>query len=244
MNITLFEEAELLKPLAALDPRARHLLKTLGKKAGDEFCAGVLGGKTGTGKIRGINSDGALELDFSLTEDAPARLPVEIAVGFVRPIQIKRILRELATFGVEKISITGTDLGEKSYRDTTLLKDGGAEAALIAGAVQGRDTVLPKLTVYENVASWLDSLDRRGKALVAADNISPEGMFSEFRSAQPAFIIAVGSERGWSDNERNNFKKAGFKRLSLGGRPLRTETAVIAAAVLAQSKLHASIHKC
>jgi RsmE family RNA methyltransferase len=49
--------------------------------------------------------------------------------------------------------------------------------------------------------------------------------------------LAIGSERGWSDHERDLLEKAGFLRLSLGSRALRTETACIAAAVLAIEKI-------
>jgi len=50
-------------------------------------------------------------------------------------------------------------------------------------------------------------------------------------------VLAVGSERGWSEHERDLLDTAGFLRLSLGSRALRTETACIAAAVLAIQSL-------
>jgi RsmE family RNA methyltransferase len=50
-------------------------------------------------------------------------------------------------------------------------------------------------------------------------------------------VLAVGSERGWSDRERDLFESAGFLRLSLGNRALRTETACVAATVLALEKI-------
>jgi RsmE family RNA methyltransferase len=50
-------------------------------------------------------------------------------------------------------------------------------------------------------------------------------------------VLAIGSERGWSDYERDLLEEAGFLRLSLGSRALRTETACIAAAVLAIEKI-------
>jgi RsmE family RNA methyltransferase len=52
-------------------------------------------------------------------------------------------------------------------------------------------------------------------------------------------VAAVGSERGWSDRERDILEDAGFTRLSMGSRALRTETACIAAAVLAMEKIGA-----
>jgi RsmE family RNA methyltransferase len=50
-------------------------------------------------------------------------------------------------------------------------------------------------------------------------------------------VLAIGSERGWSERERDLFEAAGFLRLSLGSRALRTETACVAAAILALEKI-------
>jgi RsmE family RNA methyltransferase len=50
-------------------------------------------------------------------------------------------------------------------------------------------------------------------------------------------VLAIGAERGWSDRERDMLEKAGFLRLSLGDRALRTETACVAATVIAIEKI-------
>jgi 16S rRNA U1498 N3-methylase RsmE len=168
----------------------------------------------------------------------------------------------------------GTDLGEKSYRDTKLFRGGGARAALIEGAAQSRDTTIPKLSVFARLDDWLrecpweyeggavstplshngDSLFRPPSApkpaafplppqsrtlplLVAADNVRPEGAVSRLSPTKRPVVLAIGSERGWSDRERDLFEAAGFLRLSLGSRALRTETACVAAAVLALEKI-------
>jgi RsmE family RNA methyltransferase len=73
--------------------------------------------------------------------------------------------------------------------------------------------------------------------LIAADNVRPEGAMSRVTSAKRPAVLAIGSERGWSDRERDLFEAAGFFRLSLGSRSLRTETACIAAAILAIEKI-------
>jgi RsmE family RNA methyltransferase len=50
-------------------------------------------------------------------------------------------------------------------------------------------------------------------------------------------IIAIGSERGWSERERALFQERGWTALSLGSRALRTETACVAAAALCLAML-------
>jgi RsmE family RNA methyltransferase len=233
------------------DDRAAHLLKVLHKKAGDTFDSGCLGGKLGTGTITEITGDG-LRVTLTFDTDPPPRTPLRLGVGFPRPIQLRRLLRDCASLGLAAVDLIGTDLGEKSYRDTKLLDDGGARSALIEGALQARDTRLPELAVFSNLGAWLDKTapapcanavpagTARVKAiLLAADNVRPQGSFAGLEPLRPeaGAVLAVGSERGWSDREREQLENAGFVRLGLGKRALRTETACTAAAVLVMEKM-------
>jgi 16S rRNA U1498 N3-methylase RsmE len=251
------------KPLHRRDERTIHLLKVLHKKAGDRFEAGMLGGNRGTGFIESVKLDGSIVYTLDLKEEPPRRYPVRLAFGFPRPIQIRRILRDLSSLGLEAADLFGTELGEKSYRETKLFTDGGARAALIEGAVQARDTRIPLLSAWQTLEAWLEerpwdkapadggAADRYAYAppsgrlspppsppiLIAADNVRPEGTFANLSAFGQSIVVAIGSERGWSDRERDELEAAGFLRLSMGDRALRTETACTAAAVLALEKI-------
>ena len=50
-------------------------------------------------------------------------------------------------------------------------------------------------------------------------------------------IAAIGSERGWTDKERELLIKNGFSLRSMGNRVLRTETAATTAVALILSKM-------
>jgi len=242
VNIILLEEHELGRSLSRRDERTVHLVKVLHKKAGDTFEAGILGGMKGTGKIEKINFDGSVFITVNANEPPPPRLPLRVAAGFVRPIQIRRLLRDLSNIGVSAIDLVGAEMGEKSYRDTKLMEDGGAHAALVEGAVQARDTRIPALTVYDSldkwlrIAPWKSSDDRHTPLLAAMDNVRSEGSIFNTGTSRSA-VLAVGPERGWSDRERELFEQAGFLRLSMGNRALRAETACAAAAVLVMGKI-------
>ena len=58
-------------------------------------------------------------------------------------------------------------------------------------------------------------------------------------AAGPGRIIAVGSERGWTDAERAVLSDHGFRGAALGERILRTETAAVAAVVVTLRELGA-----
>jgi len=265
VNLILFNEQEIGKSLPRRDERTVHLIKVLHKKTGDSFETGILGRGRGTGTIEKINFDGSIDFTIEVQSPPVPRLPVRVSVGFPRPIQVRRLLRDLSSLGVEAIDLFGTELGEKSYRDTKLVYDGGAHAALLEGAAQSRDTTLPVLSVFTGLENWLierpweKNIEGRSVSmdpsqtvtsrlrppsrmlipplLIAADNVRPEGAMSRMASARRPVVLAIGSERGWSDRERDILEEAGFLRLSIGSRALRTETACIAAAVLAIEKI-------
>lgn len=247
MNVILFNKTELAVPLDVHDRRAVHLIKVLHKKEGELFDAGVVGGKLGKGRIERITA-GHLELSFELNSEPPPKLPLRLAVGFPRPIQLRRLLRDLTTFGVSRIDLLESDLGDRSYRNTNLLNDGGAEQAFLEGLIQARDTVAPGLSRFAGVSSWLAALKAEPLfevyspppaevLLAAADNINPGGAFSGIYGAFSAAVLAVGPERGWSNNERGLLEAAGFMRLSFGPRPLRTESACLVSAALISARL-------
>jgi RsmE family RNA methyltransferase len=242
VNLILFEPYELGKALSRRDERTIHLLKTLHKKAGDSFEAGILDGQRGSGRIEKINLDGSIQVSLQVHESPPPRLPIRLAVGFPRPIQLRRLLRDLSNLGLGAIDLVGAELGEKSYRDTKLLHDGGARAALIEGAVQSRDTTIPALLAFPRLEDWLRERPwdkppaRPIPLLIAADNVRPEGALSRLSPTSRPVVLAIGAERGWSDRERDLLEAAGFLRLSMGSRALRTETACVAAAILTMEK--------
>jgi RsmE family RNA methyltransferase len=244
MNLILFEEHELGRALPRRDERTVHLLKVLRKKPGDAFDAGILGGRRGAGIIEKLNLDGSLVYSLRLDGDAPPRLPLRVAVGFPRPIQLRRLLRDLSSLGVSAVDLMGTDLGDRNYRDTHILDDGGARSALIEGAMQSRDTSVPSLALWPRLDDWLgEGPWEKGQGLpplvllVAADNLRPEGSMARLGLMRRPAVLAVGPERGWSDRERELLEKAGFLRLSLGERALRTETACVAASALILEKI-------
>jgi RsmE family RNA methyltransferase len=243
VNIILVEEFELGRALSRRDERTAHLLKVLRKKKGDEFEAGILGGMRGKGRIEKVNLDGSIFISVEADNPPPPRLKLRVAAGFARPIQLRRLLRDLSSMGVEAVDLVGSDLSEKSYRDTRLFTSGGARAALIEGAAQAKDTVIPSLAVYNFLEEWLakrpweNSGALRGPMLVAMDNVRPEGSLFHIGMTTRPVVAAVGPERGWSDRERDLFEKAGFLRLSMGSRPLRTETACVAACALIMEKI-------
>ena len=247
MNICLFEPDELELPLDLGDERAVHILKVLHKGEGDSFCAGVIGGSSGRALITRIERDdcnahkGSLSFEFTAESEGRRLFPLKLIVGFPRPVQLRRILRELSSLGVAEIHLAATDLGEKSYLSSTLATKEAGRSYLIEGASQALSTHLPKLSFHPSLDECLDVIfASKGEdcELFALDNVEPtQSLPCALKVPLKEAVAAIGSERGWTDRERQLLRDAGFSLVGLGERVLRVETACTAAASLILSAM-------
>ncbi|MBQ4014109.1 MAG: RsmE family RNA methyltransferase [Treponema sp.] len=280
MNICLFSPEEIGRPLAANDERAVHIIKILHKGVGDSFSAGVIGGQAGTATITKIDGadfsqaqdagaetastpkkgGGAIHFTFTPQSDGKPLFPLHMIIGFPRPIQLKRLLRDMAALGVSSVRLCGTELGEKSYLKASLSDPAEVYKMLLDGTVQAASAHVPEPFVYPTLAACLDALASeaaqsaspvivgldptiRSPLLLALDNVKPAQSLSAFLQANPPagrpVFAAIGSERGWSPAERALLEERGFVRLGMGSRVMRTETACTVSASLILSEMGA-----
>lgn len=246
MNICLFTKEELCRPLPAKDERAEHIIKILHKKAGGAFTAGIIGGKSGIATITAIDS-GGVHYTFTATGEGKPLLPLVLVVGFPRPIQLRRLLRDAASLGVCQVHLTATALGDKSYMKSTLLQKGTADRMLLEGAAQAGSTHAPALFMHRRLDECLNAVaGQKGTVRIALDNVRPVMPLAKYLKSFPPstlpaaqYTAAIGAERGWTDDERELFTRSGWTLCSMGSRILRTETAAACAAsiILAETGL-------
>ena len=240
MNICLFKQEELNRPLSIKDERGEHIIKILHKKEGDTFSAGVINGMAGTATIKKIEN-GEITFDFKPESEGKNLYPLKMIIGFPRPIQLKRLLRDIAALGVQEVHLTGTELGEKSYMQSNLVEHGTAYQMLLDGTVQAASTHVPDLFLHKTLRDCLESVIpekeqcNNAKILkLCMDNINPKGsLFSVLQEQyeKPALVVAaIGSERGWTQKEREMLESAGYLRVGMGPRVMRTETAATVSA--------------
>lgn len=98
MNIVLFSAEEIGSPLPASDYRYQHVQNILHKKVGDSFEAGIINGDAGKACITELTAE-YLTFDFIPATDGMPLYPVTMIIGFPRPIQLKRLLRDVASLG-------------------------------------------------------------------------------------------------------------------------------------------------
>jgi 16S rRNA (uracil1498-N3)-methyltransferase len=232
MNMMLLSPGEIGSPIPRSDDRVRHILKILKKRKGEDVLAGVLDGRIGRARIESLDGAGAV---FSFSEEGLAEPPrnIVLLLGLPRPIQANRILKDIATLGVRRIILCSTDLGEASYARAGFYEERGWERALREGASQAANPRLPEVSIHGSIGAGFEALDgsAEGALRVALDiGESLPRLSSLAFGAEKGAILAVGSERGWSDGERSLLSASGFISASLGSRVLRTETAAIVGA--------------
>jgi RsmE family RNA methyltransferase len=247
MNIVLFAPEEITCPLPLTDDRAKHITAVLKKGEGGSFDAGVINGKAGIAHITRIEGgkNGKLFFAFEAQSDGKPLHPVKMIVAFPRPIQLKRLFRDMAGLGVAELHLCGSDLGEKSYMRSTVIERGAAQRLLIEGSEQAKSTQVPELFVYQTLEKCLAAVVSSCSAasaqqpplLAAPDNVRPSCSLRTLLagtglSGGREVIVAIGGERGWTDRERGALTGAGFVLCGLGERILRTETAATVAASL------------
>ena len=167
MNIILLRQEELSDgnfSFAKTDERFLHIKKVLKFGVGAVFKAGIIDGEKGTAEITSF-SDELLTARFTVSEKADGGAddsvlpPIRLILGFPRPIQLRRILRDVAGLGIEALYLTGTELGEKSYLQADIAAETEIERLLIDGCSQAGDTHIPKVYRAYSVRHFFDQYE-------------------------------------------------------------------------------------
>ena len=230
MNIILFEESEVDTPFSLDDPRVVHLLEVLRRKPGDVTDVGLVDGPRGKAVLRSVDEK-QVELDFSWGEEPGALLPIDLIVGLSRPQTSRKILQEVTSLGVRRIHFVLTDRGERSYVTSKLWTTDEWRQCIRSGVEQAFSTRFPEVQFGMKLAESI-SVMAAVPQRICLDNYEATSNLREVADGdqgKQAVVLAIGSERGWSAKERDRFRDHGFRLAHLGQRPLRTETAAIAA---------------
>lgn len=207
--------------------RLQHVREVHRAAAGDRLRVGLLGGAMGEGVITALDAD-SLEMEFTLEQAPPPKLPLTLLLSLPRPKMLKRIFQTVAAMGVARLVLMNSYRVEKSFWDSPWLAPAAVREQLLLGLEQARDTVLPEVVLEPRfkpfVEDRLPALAQGGRRLLAHPGGSaacPAGL------AGPA-TLAIGPEGGFIPYEVSLLEAAGFEAVHLGPRILRVETAVTA----------------
>jgi len=245
MNLLLFESTEMTpdNTIVLNDRRSEHIIRVLGCKVGDSVRAGMINGPVGVGEVLAIDSgqkNSEVVMRFIAEKEAPSQPPVDLVMGLVRPIMLKKILAQAASLGVGRIFLINANRVEKSFFEARLLKDENYRPYLLEGLEQAKDTFLPQLTVHQRfrpfVEDFIPAIAQTYTRMLVAHPDAREGLMKVAgMGISGRTLLAVGPEGGWVDFEIDKFIEHSFLPINMGSRILRTDTAVVS--LLAQLML-------
>ena len=232
MNIILFDRDE--REFTKGDERFDHLRNVLHAKEGSTFRGGIINAERGECTVTSLTGEG-VSFSFVPEKEDSSLFPLTVILAMVRPICMKRILRELVSLGVSRIILTTSELGEKSFRSSGLYTEGEYRKIMLSGAMQGGHTGVAECIFAGSVREAVSLADPGLHLLL--DNVVGSVRFSSLELEKGSVTLAIGPERGWSEKERMLFLESGFIPTVMGNHILRTETAAVAAVALALERM-------
>lgn len=214
--------------------RARHVREVLRAERGDVLKMGMINGARMRGTVVALEGDSVcLELEAG---EVPERPRVDLLLALPRPKVLKRLLPQIAALGVGRLYLTNAARVERNYFDTHVLGAEFLREALLEGLVQAGDTLMPEVRVVRELKPFLEDEVPELSADMEKILFHPAGADAGGLREAPdrrRVLAAIGPEGGWVPFELALFEAAGFRRVSLSERVLRSDTAVIGALSLA-----------
>lgn len=227
MNLLLFTPEDCPEPgrIRLRGRRLQHVTGVHRAGVGETLRVGLLGGEMGAATIVALSPE-ALELEYTLDQPPPPKLPLTLLLGLPRPKMLKRILQTIAALGVQRLILMHSYRVEKSFWHSPWLEPAALREQLLLGLEQARDTVLPEVSIEPRfkpfVEDRLPALCQGRRCLLA----HPATAAACPVAVNQPLVLAIGPEGGFIPYEVEKLAAAGFVPVHLGPRILRVETAV------------------
>lgn len=229
MNILLLNPEQFIAPDRA-QIRGRqlvHLLEVLKVQIGKIISVGLINAYIDQARIECITSEYVEIQLLGTAKTPPPTLPCTLVLGLPRPRMLQRSLQTIATMGVEKLLLIGSERVEKSFWQTPLLKEAAIAEQLELGLEQAKATQFPEVMLCPN---WREFIKHQLPAIAASTThkiiAHPGSTDKAAQLASGTTILCIGPEGGFVDTEVKQILELGFTQVHLGERILRVETAI------------------
>jgi 16S rRNA (uracil1498-N3)-methyltransferase len=216
---------------------AAHLARVLRARVGDEvilfngdgreFCGAietVRGSHVSASVGAGLPVDRESPLDITLVQCVPRGDRMDFIVQKATELGVERIVPVLSQRSVVRLNKEQAESKAVHWR-----------AVAVSACEQCGRTRLPAIEAAQPLLNYLgEAAQGTGPRLVFEPDSVPPQRSSDINIV--AAEIAIGPEGGFAGDELEAFRVAGFSRVGLGPRVLRTETAAIAAVVWLQAR--------
>jgi 16S rRNA (uracil1498-N3)-methyltransferase len=240
MRLTrVYVDAELQPGSTVNLPRdtALHLTKVLRARNGDELILFNGHGQEFDGALEAVGASRvAASVGSPRTVSRESPFPITLIQSVPRGDRMDFIVQKATELGVARI------VPVLSQRSVVRLDESQAEskvahwrAVAVSACEQCGRNRLPQVEGPRPLLQYLGDLGSNSALRLVFD---PDSDSREEGAAKPSpsAEVAIGPEGGYSEDELEAFRLAGFRRASLGPRVLRTETAAIAAVIWLQTR--------
>lgn len=238
-----FVEGEPLGPGERLvkGKRAGHLTRVLRLGAGDSVVLFDGSGREFPAEILEVRRQFVrLQVAEGARVERESDLNLVLALGLPRPAIMDLIVQKVTELGVDEIVPVGTERAQKwlkGERGVSRLKR-WERIAQEAARQSGRNRV-PRISSLTDFDQVLEQSKDTGLKLICWEE-EETGSLRQILAAKGGSrqaCVLIGPEGGFSGAEVEQAAAAGFQRISLGRRILRTETAAIMVIGLIQYEL-------
>lgn len=227
MNLILFTTDDICSDnhICLRDRRHTHIATIHQAQPDSLLRVGQINGLSGTGKVISID-DQQVTLQISLSQPAPAALPLTLLLALPRPKMLKRILQTISSMGVKELYLINSYRVDKSYWSSPLLGADAISEQLQLGLEQAQDTQMPRVHIKKRfkpfVEDELPALCANTRGLVA----HPYHAIDCPSATLTPTTLAIGPEGGFIPYEIEKLQQAGLTPFHIGQRILRVETAI------------------
>lgn len=233
MNVILIEPEEAASSHDGLlvlgGRRAEHLHAVHRARVGDSVKIGVVGGGLGVATVESVEPTRATLRLGVCDRSPPEALNLTVCVALPRPPTVQKVLTQLTAFGVKTFVFFHSKRVEKSFWQSRGLTAEALGRQLRLGLEQGRDTALPNVALYRGFRAFVE------EGLPGLMARHDRYLFGHVGASTPCpgdgrgGLVVIGPEGGWIEYEVERLEAAGLKAIAIGDRPLRVETACVAA---------------
>jgi 16S rRNA (uracil1498-N3)-methyltransferase len=219
---------------------AAHLAKVLRARSGDEFVLFNGDGREFTGVIEAVRGNRVeAVIGAPRNVDVESRLSVTLVQCLPRGEKMDFVVQKATELGVARIvPVTSQRTVVRLDEQQANTKQSHWRSVAVSACEQCGRARLPEIEHPKPLLNYLGRLSPGGPRRWVLEPHTPGPVPRDpLPDGAPliAAEIAVGPEGGFAEDELEAFRLAGFSRLSLGPRVLRTETAAIAAMVWLQT---------
>lgn len=226
------ESIEVGGPLTLPKEQSHHIANVLRMSQGDALI--VFNGQGGEYEcsIDALQKHSVLLRVLSKGEvNRESPLAIVLAQGISRGERMDYTVQKATELGISEIQPMFTEFcSVKLAEDRVEKKIAHWQAIAVSAAEQSGRTAIP---LIKKPLQFREVLKSSGTLLIGDTEASEP--IKHLSLTKPPIVLLIGPEGGFADSEISEAVKAGAKRISLGPRTLRTETAGLVAAALLQS---------